>query len=318
MMFLLPFGREELDDRAMRGLVASTPHPADPDIVIYNYTARCVYSDAWDPATLACRGLILNRRTGEIVALPFPKFFNWNEPRAFVPEGVPEVTVKLDGSLGILYRLNGKLLWATRGSFTGEQARAAQALWDEKHAGTKVPEELTLLAEIIHPITRVVVDYNFQDLVLVGARDRFTGRDFAYPELEALGRELGMRVVERVGFRSLAEAADAARRMDARSEGFVLRWPGGHRLKVKSPEYLRAWKVVHGMDDRALAKAWAEGKLAGLLEGLPEELRAEAEALGRELDRRLREWVSAAEAAASGFFRLRPGASRKEVQTVSS
>ncbi len=59
-------------------------------------------------------------------------------------------------------------------------------------------EPPTLVAEIIHPETRVVCRYDFEDLVLIAARNRFTGEDLSFAELSAIGEQLGMRVVERI------------------------------------------------------------------------------------------------------------------------
>ncbi|TYL12717.1 hypothetical protein MTAT_19590 [Moorella thermoacetica] len=130
---------EEFAPYIEKGLITATHHPDDFDIVILNYTNKCQYDACWDAITTKCRGLILNTKTGEVLARPFDKFFNFFEIKDPLPPGIPEVTVKMDGSLGISYRLNGRLLWATRGSFTGPQAMAAQEIWDSKYAAVHPP-----------------------------------------------------------------------------------------------------------------------------------------------------------------------------------
>lgn len=83
------------------GLVRVQRHPDRP-YVIYNYTEACQYANAWTAVTLACRGLIVDEPTSTVLARPYPKFFNHDQPGA--PELVADaevlVTDKADGSLG--------------------------------------------------------------------------------------------------------------------------------------------------------------------------------------------------------------------------
>lgn len=83
------------------GHVSAQEHPAGGLVI---YTKACQYERAWNPCTLQCRGLIATL-DGEVVARPFPKFFNHGEPEAaHLDLHAPcRVTDKLDGSLGILY-----------------------------------------------------------------------------------------------------------------------------------------------------------------------------------------------------------------------
>ena len=57
---------------------------------------------SWDiPYMLSARGLVIDMITGDIVARPYPKFFNYGEnERAKWPENISSITVeeKLDGS----------------------------------------------------------------------------------------------------------------------------------------------------------------------------------------------------------------------------
>src|SRR5262245_58217419 len=81
---------------------------------LFNYSRRAQYERHWDEVTTVARGLIICAETGEIVALPMPKFFNLGE---VVSEGVVasaqsgpfEALVKLDGSCGIGYRVDGRI-----------------------------------------------------------------------------------------------------------------------------------------------------------------------------------------------------------------
>jgi len=95
------------------------------DLALFNYSEKCTYGRVWDDITLQCRGLIVNRHTGEVVERPFPKFFNLGEQLNYgqLPQDLTyQVFEKVDGSLGILYRHEFSYRIATRGSFTSEQA----------------------------------------------------------------------------------------------------------------------------------------------------------------------------------------------------
>jgi RNA ligase len=248
-------------------------------LAIFNYSKRCTYDHAWDPVTMTARGLVLNTRDGSVVALPFGKFFNHGEgDHGNVPEGPPDcVTIKLDGSLGISYRdVDGRLRWATRGTFFSEQALAGQDIWDRRYAHVDVPEEWTLLAEIIHPITRNVVRYDFDDLIILGIRNRVTGEDYSHAFVSEWCGSVGLHVVERVEM-DYAAAAARALELDDQHEGFVLRW-GDYRLKVKSAQYMKVARLISGLTDRAIADLWYAGIRSDNLPALPEETKMELDA----------------------------------------
>jgi RNA ligase len=238
---------------------------------IYNYTDLCTYSRAWDEITLNARGLILNRERGEVVARPFPKFFNLGERgiEQTIPEAEPDVvTVKHDGSLGISYPdpATGLIRWSTRGSFTSPQAAAAQRIW----AREEPANGLTLLVEIIAPESFNIVRYDREELILLGVRDVQTGSDYGYSDVCHVARCFGLHVAERVDG-TVAELAARAAKMDHTEEGFVVRW-GDYRVKVKSAEYLRVARILTGLNERRMADLWYARDLA-LVAAIPEEFR---------------------------------------------
>jgi len=115
---------QELVKRVEAGLITMHKHPF-LDLEICNYTAKTQYNKMWDNYTLMCRGLILDSQHN-IIAKPFPKFFNLNETpetsRSNLPNEIPKISEKLDGVLGILYPEKNKVAISSRGSFTSDQA----------------------------------------------------------------------------------------------------------------------------------------------------------------------------------------------------
>ena len=66
-------------------------HHQEFPLDIYNYTRATVHENKWDAVTSKCRGIIVNRDTGEIVARPFEKFHNYGST---TPVGVTGVSPK--------------------------------------------------------------------------------------------------------------------------------------------------------------------------------------------------------------------------------
>lgn len=248
-----------------KGLVSEQAHPEDSDVRIFNYTQVCQFEQAWDEVTRHCRGLIMNVKTGDVLARPFPKFFNYAEhisKNIPIPTETPLVCEKLDGSLGILYVLNGEPWIATRGSFTSDQARWATAWW-RKNVGAKPLPNQTHLFEIIYPENRIVVNYDYSGLVHISTRETDTGKEVSY-------FWNGVRRPKMVEVSNLDELAKLD---EPNSEGFVVYFPqANERLKIKFPEYVRLHKLVTGVSEIAIWEHLFEGKeFSDLLSKVPDE-----------------------------------------------
>lgn len=212
-------------------------HPTS-ELYIYNYSAKAQYDRLWNEITLACRGLILDEE-GNVVARPFPKFFNLGEyDGQKVPNSPFEVYEKMDGSLGISYVLDGKVQIATRGSFTSDQSVVANEMLQDKYydAISKMKDGITYLFEIIYPESRIVVDYGIEEkLVLLAMIDIETGEDLT---LENIGFPLVKKYdgINDINVLNLLE--------EENREGFVIKYSDGYRLKVKFEEYVRLHRII--------------------------------------------------------------------------
>ncbi|UYM26619.1 RNA ligase [Arthrobacter phage Bauer] len=244
-------------------------HPTLP-LRLYNYTELAQYQKAWNDVTRNCRGLIVHRETGEIIARPFPKFFNYSEdhhPDFDLAEPVT-VTDKLDGSLGIIYPTgDGGYAVATRGSFTSEQAIHATAILRERYADWQPAEGSTVLVEIIYPQNRIVVDYgDVDDLILLGAVHIETGITSTPREVHWHGERTDV-----LSYASFAEALAAEPRKN--SEGLVVHFRTSDvRVKIKQDDYVALHRIVTGWNERTIWERLASGQSLDLLiEGLPDE-----------------------------------------------
>jgi RNA ligase len=109
----MKYNLNHLLDYVDMGLVIMQNHPTLP-LSIYNYSRECQYNGNWDEITVNCRGLILDIE-GNVIAKPFPKFFNWEEHIVEgsklppIPNEPFQVYEKMDGSLGIIFYYERKL-----------------------------------------------------------------------------------------------------------------------------------------------------------------------------------------------------------------
>lgn len=244
-------------------------HPTLPYRIL-NYSELAAYSRSWDEVTLQCRGLIIDDK-GMVVARPLRKFFNDAEyygdrlPQLDLSAPV-EVTDKLDGSLGILYPTGDGYAVATRGSFESDQAKWATRWWRENYAAAFTPEPgVTYLFEIIYSANRIVVDYDFEDLVLLAVVDTATGEVLPAHRADWPGRHAAQ-----FPYPTLAEALQAPVRDNA--EGFVVRFLDGTMVKLKLERYVQLHKIVTGMSKKTVWEHASEGKpFEDLITDLPDE-----------------------------------------------
>lgn len=282
----------ELDRQISDKMVKRVVSP-DGRHVLYNYTDAATYSRTWTNETRKCRGLIARADTGEIVCRPFDKFFNYGESGA--PElpsdfGDIDATNKLDGSMVAVW-WDDKYGWSctTRGSFTSDQASAAQAWLDGHIDPTELVRGHTYICEWTAPDNRVVLKYDKPELSLLAVRDNATGDEIDFDSDYATACGFGYAMPWR--FADLASLV-AARSEMRDVEGWVLRWRNGtdvERVKVKTDEYLRLHKIISGFSPERVREMMLSGEFGAreYIAQLPDEIQDEANEIYHEIARRV-------------------------------
>lgn len=282
-----------LDELVAGGNVARKICPLHGKYVLYNY--KSIVKVRWTELMTCARGIILDIENREIVALPFPKFFNHNEhpPKTWPP--VAAVEEKVDGSLGIVYWDKILCRWrvSTRGSFVSPQSALGETLLAIVDL-THVPHDLTLLVEILGAETRVVVRYEDSRLTLLSAFDIRSGQEQSRDVLEGIvSATSGLHLITRRD--DLSTVEDVKRTlttMDGHAqEGWVVQFQDGSRRKFKGESYLalhrllsdvtpkRIWAVMSCCPDSSTSMATLQEQ-ANLM---PEEHYADAMSIGAEL-----------------------------------
>jgi T4 RnlA family RNA ligase len=252
-----------------QGYITCQIHPSLP-LKIYNYTAKVQYERYWVEATLSCRGLVLDAEYRPI-ARPLPKFFNLSEHQGNLPDGVPKIYEKLDGSLIILFHYQGRWEVASRGSFASEQAQMARVLLDNyAEYLEKLDREHTYLFEVIYPDNRIVVDYgDARRLVLLAAVHTQTGVELEHTSVNWPDRA---QTYPATDFPAWLKSIENSQSEFANSEGFILRWPNGFRLKYKLADYVRLHRIITRIQARDIWECLSQNQsLEGFLDSVPDE-----------------------------------------------
>jgi RNA ligase len=265
---------EKLNKYYEDGLLYKQVHPSLP-LTIWNYSEKVQFENLWDEVTLMCRGLVTDNE-GNMVAVPFQKFFNIEEGK-FTPTENFEVYEKMDGSLGIVFWYQGQWVVATRGSFTSDQAIKATEIL-EKYNKDIMFRHLTFCFEIIYPENRIVLDYgNDEKLVLLGTFDK-NGKE---TDVE-IWSQWGFDVVKK--YDGIKDFKELKGMIKDDQEGFVVKFTNGDRIKVKGVEYLRLHKIMTNMSTTAVWECLKNGDdIETILKDVPDEFYEKIKSYVRDL-----------------------------------
>lgn len=276
---------------------------SDGDLRLFTYSRSCAYDRAWNPINELARGLIVDIAAGAVVATPFPKFFNHGERVDTIPALQFEAFEKVDGSLIIIYWHGDGWRTATKGSFKSEQAIAARAFLTPAVTDALEPG-WTFLAEYVGPSNRIVISYADHELILLGAY-RSDGTEETRIGLRTLANAIGWRAAARHEYRSISDLLATAGALPATSEGFVIRFSNGHRIKIKGDEYCRIHRLVSNVSPLAIYENMKAGDdLDAIRRELPEEFWADFDQIRHLLNERIHRLVDKTMMTCAGLIGL--------------
>jgi RNA ligase len=252
-----------LDKYYEQGLLYKQTHPTLP-LTIWNYTEKVQYEGLWDEVTSMCRGLVTDEEG--IVARPFRKFFNIEEGK-HTPTSEFDVYEKMDGSLGILFFYKNEWVFASRGSFTSDQALKFKEIFTKKYNTSHLYHTSTYLFEIIYPENRIVVNYgDTEDVVMLGETNTETGEEL---DLDHYTNSI-FNVVKK--YDGISDYSTLKGMIENNAEGFVVRFSNGDRMKIKGEEYVRLHKIMTNLSTTAVWEVLSNGdNMEGLLKDVPDE-----------------------------------------------
>ncbi len=289
------------------------------NFILFNYNPETDFRNLWNDVNVWCRGIVFDRNTSELVALPFKKFFNVGQKPETMPDvlekkGTPVIMTKEDGSLGVLWWNKYESRWqvSTRGSFSSNQAKWATE-WANKHLSwLGIVQGWTHLFEIVYPENKVVVNYgDFAGLIYLQTQVVSDGyRPYLY-KLDSMFEERDIRISKIYSLEDFS--IDALRTLvdsfDKNNEGFVCRFPDGTMAKLKGKEYL----LFHRAKSSMTIKNWAEivkksGRIEDILELVPDEFWVDFKDVYEKFSAKIREDLSFV----YDLFRKAPKDSRKD------
>jgi hypothetical protein len=208
---------------------------------------------SWD--NNRCFRSLVYDRNQEVVSIGLPKFFDYDQDQAYclladqlVREGKEtNVTIKMDGSLIIRSVIKDKVLFRTRTTIYNDhlidQAKEIASVQYPELLNPDFANQLSLQFELVSEQRKIVIDYQEEDLILIGATNNKTLELLSYQKITELAEQANLKLAPEFK-ESFSSVQDLAEKIKNRQdiEGLVLRFDGQQKmLRIKTDYY----KLVH-------------------------------------------------------------------------
>jgi RNA ligase len=173
-------------------------------------------------------------------------------------------------------KTKGEWIMATRGSFTSPQAIKGKELLG-KYNFERLHHDYTYLFEIIYKENRIVCEYDFDDIVLLGIVNTKTGDEV---NIHYNNEDIRFKnMISNIGFsvvmlyKTWGEGYDLLKEEISKDrEGYVIRFKNGFRMKIKGEEYIRLHRILTNISNRDIWEYLKDNKpFDELLEKVPDE-----------------------------------------------
>lgn len=198
------------------------------------------------------RGITFDNATGKVIARKLHKFFNLGEKEENRPENIDFTTShaieeKLDGSMIVPVPVNGEIEWHTKMGNTdvGKQVIPfVEANPQYKSfARIEIEQGFTPIFEWCSPQQRIVVNHKDDRLVLLASRNNVTGQYASRKSLEIISKTFDIPIVQTFdSVKDIDKFIEYTRGLED-TEGFVITFADGHKVKLKSDWYVQLHKT---------------------------------------------------------------------------
>ena len=215
------------------------------NLPLYGFKYQITKSDLSLSIVQEARGLILNEN-GYVIAYPFYKFFNYQEPNAAVIDWRSAfATLKIDGSLITVFYYNNEWQVATSSGRPADKANLNDILYPNfrtlfdaaaRNSGldfNNLKIYNTYCFELVSKVNKVVIDYEKPKLYHIFTRSKTTFEEDIY-------ENIGIEKPKRFNFNSKKDYQELVKKMETENvEGIVVQDRYGNRVKMKTESYLR-------------------------------------------------------------------------------
>lgn len=222
----------------------------DNNYIIFNYGVNADFSN---PVVKECRGIILSSGNFQVLCRGFDKFGNYGESYAdTIDWSTARVQEKVDGSIMKVWFYDDKWHVSTNGTIDAysnigsfcSSGKSYGQLFDEgaEDAGldySKLDPAYTYIFELVSPEAPIVIHYPKTTIYHTGTRHNDTGLE--------VNADIGVKKPKEYHLNSLDECIEAAKMINndttldsIHDEGYVVVDKNWHRIKIKSPDYLKS------------------------------------------------------------------------------
>ena len=267
----------------------------DRKLMLLNYTGQAhnflhEIEGGWTPVLRQLRGLIVAYDgVPRMVSRGFEKFFNYNELHECSVEGLSEkfgadtkflAREKADGHMIEYFVHNDELCASTRGKFGTASSDLATNMFNLEtfnNVSANVPNGImSIVVELVHPDTRVHVDYDRSHLFLLAIFDK-DGNRYSNEILESLCEQPEFFCFTPPGATMMSlndMIAEINDRSVVNNEGWVMDFDG-YLVKFKYISYIGEM-VKSKLSYKYIMNCMKNDRLDKMLFTLPEEIREEA------------------------------------------
>ncbi|MCP4050498.1 MAG: hypothetical protein GY730_07330 [bacterium] len=208
-------------------------------------------NEGWNDFNRQCRGIIFDMKRRSLVAHPFDKFFNFDSHPETKYDILPfstgyEISVKYDGTMLTACSHDNTVRFATRASFENFQTEMATQIFQERFQKLRDVDftRYTLIFELVTPANLLIVQYNYNDLVLIGIRDLLKNQMLSYSQVAKFAENYDLKppMLLEKDFFSIYETAKEGKD-EIVEEGWVVKFGNGLYVKLKTWQYLAHMQI---------------------------------------------------------------------------